>query len=387
MSRRGGGGGGGGGAAPVGDPYVASELVPGVVVFMDPDRIGKFMRDQTEADDDPLAGGRAFSCDPRRAVNMFHNFLCVHRFESSGRTLWAPIQKRPDDDRVTIPMDQITGTRSFKEGTHNVHPDQLWVATDECVNDAAFGGARKDESKSGQRNRVNPQFMPLEQFSTSAKKWTKTVERPKKAAAAKEVRDPTNGNALFRDWDPKELGRQDATRAREQKEIRQQIAMTYPELPEDVFNDPTTSKPVDIMQVPTSNNTNLIVRLGKQHEIIFFQHNYGPWLPTLRVLHIYPWMMPSHQVDIGGCKFVLGGADVMSPGTLTPGGRLHDGLGVGKPVAIHIEGKKHAASVGVTLMSSKQVRETKRGPCVQNVHFLGDGLWKHTVLKAVEEED
>jgi len=42
---------------------------------------------------------------------------------------------------------------------------------------------------------------------------------------------------------------------------------------------------------------------------------------------------------------------------------------------IFAEGKEHALAIGVTLMSSKDIRETNKGISVENTHYLNDGLY------------
>lgn len=43
-----------------------------------------------------------------------------------------------------------------------------------------------------------------------------------------------------------------------------------------------------------------------------------PIIPTLRLLHKYPNLLPRMQVDQGAIKFVLSGANVMCPGAHEP---------------------------------------------------------------------
>jgi PUA domain protein len=47
------------------------------------------------------------------------------------------------------------------------------------------------------------------------------------------------------------------------------------------------------------------------------------------------------------------------------------------PVAIYAEGKEHAMAVGLTKMSTKDMKEINKGVAVENIHYLNDGLWKH----------
>lgn len=57
---------------------------------------------------------------------------------------------------------------------------------------------------------------------------------------------------------------------------------------------------------------------------LFFSQREGPWLPTLRLLHQYPDMMKKLRADTGAIKFVLSGANIMTPGLTSPGATIHD---------------------------------------------------------------
>ena len=64
-------------------------------------------------------------------------------------------------------------------------------------------------------------------------------------------------------------------------------------------------------------------------------------------------MMPKIQVDRGAVKFILGGANVMTPGILSKGGAIFSELPEGAPVAIHVEGCERCLAVGSMLMSTE----------------------------------
>jgi len=64
-----------------------------------------------------------------------------------------------------------------------------------------------------------------------------------------------------------------------------------------------------------------LVILGE--EPLFFAARDDPWLPTLRLLHKYPLMMNRLRVDTGAIKFVLSGANIMSPGLTSAGATIH----------------------------------------------------------------
>merc|ERR1719491_2582275 len=85
---------------------------------------------------------------------------------------------------------------------------------------------------------------------------------------------------------------------------------------------------------------------------LFWQQRDGPWLPSLRLLHRFPSMMPKMQVDKGAIKFVLRGANIMCPGLTSPGGEMED-VPAGAAVQITAEGTFYACAVGVTTKSTE----------------------------------
>jgi PUA domain protein len=44
-------------------------------------------------------------------------------------------------------------------------------------------------------------------------------------------------------------------------------------------------------------------------------------------------------------------------------------------VAIYAEGKEHALAIGITKMSTADIKEVNKGIAVDNIHYLMDGLW------------
>ncbi|PKI85435.1 Tma20p [Malassezia vespertilionis] len=103
-----------------------------------------------------------------------------------------------------------------------------------------------------------------------------------------------------------------------------------------------------------------------------------------------PMLLPSIQVDRGAIKFLLSGANVMSPGLTSAGGRLPDPskgekpLKKGDAVGIQCQGKDHQVAVGVMQLDSEEIRLQGKGIAVDNVHYIGgtyackltaDDLW------------
>lgn len=108
----------------------------------------------------------------------------------------------------------------------------------------------------------------------------------------------------------------------------------------------------------------------------FFQIRDGPYFPTLRTLHKFPDLLPKVQVDQGGIKHVMRGANIMCRGLTSEGGSLGEvELDKDTPVAVMAEGKELALAVGLLDMSTTDIKEKNDGMGVLNVHYLGDGLW------------
>ena len=70
----------------------------------------------------------------------------------------------------------------------------------------------------------------------------------------------------------------------------------------------------------------------------------------------------------------------MAPGLTSPGGEMDD-VPADSVIAIMAEGKEHALAIGVTTMSTEQIRTDNKGIAVENTHYLKDGLWS---LRSVE---
>eukprot|EP00611_Tribonema_gayanum_P029849 TRINITY_DN8122_c0_g1_i1.p1 TRINITY_DN8122_c0_g1~~TRINITY_DN8122_c0_g1_i1.p1 ORF type:complete len:183 (-),score=32.64 TRINITY_DN8122_c0_g1_i1:43-591(-) len=155
-----------------------------------------------------------------------------------------------------------------------------------------------------------------------------------------------------------------------QRSMRAKLIEQFP-LIEEVLDD-ILPKKGNITIAKCSNKISLICRDNK---IMFFQERDGPIFPTLRLVHQYPNFMPKMQVDKGAIKFILNGSNIMCPGFTSDGGRMEESIEAGQAVCIMAEGKQHALAIGLTVMSTDEIREQNKGIGVDNMHYLGDGLW------------
>ena len=73
-------------------------------------------------------------------------------------------------------------------------------------------------------------------------------------------------------------------------------------------------------------------------DILFFRDRDGPPVPTLRILHQYPFLLKPQQVDKGAIRFILSGANIMCPGLTSPGANMIDAA-ESEIVAIYAEGQ------------------------------------------------
>ncbi|XP_017054541.2 malignant T-cell-amplified sequence 1 homolog, partial [Drosophila ficusphila] len=115
-------------------------------------------------------------------------------------------------------------------------------------------------------------------------------------------------------------------------------------------------------------------------EQVFFRHRDGPWMPTLRLLHKFPYFVTMQQVDKGAIRFVLSGANVMCPGLTSPGACMTP-ADKSTVVAIMAEGKEHALAIGLLTLSTEEILAKNKGIGIETYHFLNDGLWKSKPVK------
>ncbi|KAL4868328.1 hypothetical protein BDV12DRAFT_186005 [Aspergillus spectabilis] len=112
---------------------------------------------------------------------------------------------------------------------------------------------------------------------------------------------------------------------------------------------------------------------------LFYQPLDGPPIPHLKLLHSFPNMLPTIQIDRGAIRFVLSGATLMAPGLTSPGGRLPDAenaLEAGTVVAVKAEGKEEVCMVGTLKAGTEEIKSKGKGVVIDDGHYLGDGLWK-----------
>ena len=93
---------------------------------------------------------------------------------------------------------------------------------------------------------------------------------------------------------------------------------------------------------------------------------------------IYPFLGGSHVdglprvvVDMGAIPYVCNGADVMAPGIADM-----DSFEVGDHVVVRDVTHGKALAIGKALKSSSDIEASRKGKVIENLHYVGDSLWK-----------
>ena len=83
-------------------------------------------------------------------------------------------------------------------------------------------------------------------------------------------------------------------------------------------------------------------------------------------------LLPSVVVDMGAIPYVCNGADIMAPGIK----EMADAFDEGDIVVVRDITHRKALAVGRALKSSAEIEASRKGKVIQNLHYVGDKLWK-----------
>ncbi len=93
---------------------------------------------------------------------------------------------------------------------------------------------------------------------------------------------------------------------------------------------------------------------------------------------LYPYLggthvdrLPRVVVDMGAIPYVCNGADVMAPGVTDM-----DSFMAGDLVVVRDVTHGKALAVGRALKSSSDIEAARKGKVLENLHYVGDRLWK-----------
>ncbi|EEY20162.1 translation machinery-associated protein 20 [Verticillium nonalfalfae] len=171
-----------------------------------------------------------------------------------------------------------------------------------------------------------------------------------------------------------------------QRSIRQSVLQTYPLIEPHI--DEILPKKAHLEQMKLPERIALYI---VDSQPLFWQQDNDTLLPHLKLVHRFPGAFPTLRIDRGAIRFVLSGATLMAPGLTSAGGRLPDPqdgperaedgrwtreLKKGEPAVIMAEGKTEACAVGLLVAGTEETKDTKKGPVMEEAHYLGDGLWR-----------
>ncbi|CAB0004397.1 unnamed protein product, partial [Nesidiocoris tenuis] len=99
---------------------------------------------------------------------------------------------------------------------------------------------------------------------------------------------------MFKKFDEKEsISCSQQLKSSVQKGIRNKLLEQFPGIEE--YIDSILPKKDNFRMLKCHDHIEIIVNGGG--ELLFFRQRDGPWMPTLRLLHKYPFLLPHEQVD------------------------------------------------------------------------------------------
>jgi PUA domain protein len=104
--------------------------------------------------------------------------------------------------------------------------------------------------------------------------------------------------------------------------------------------------------------------------ILFFEHN-GLVVPTIHALLDGKVKLPQITVDMGAVRYVVNGADIMRPGIT----KIDEGIQIGSVVAIVDERHSKPLAIGISNLTTEDMRAAKSGKVVRSIHYVNDALW------------
>ena len=131
------------------------------------------------------------------------------------------------------------------------------------------------------------------------------------------------------------------------------------------------------LEIQLNEKSSVEVAEDENHRIYIFEGT--PSLAELQRGRIFPTLkskklekIPRVIVDMGAVPHVCNGADIMAPGIVSVEGQFQQGD------LVLIVDQKHnkPLAVGETLLSANELRQTRKGKALTNIHYVGDELWK-----------
>lgn len=93
--------------------------------------------------------------------------------------------------------------------------------------------------------------------------------------------------------------------------------------------------------------------------------------PALQALLEGEVKLPHVVVDMGAVPYIARGATIMAPGIV----KADEGIGSGDMVVVVDEIHRRPLAIGIALMTAVEMKTTKRGRAIDNLHHVGDSIW------------
>lgn len=94
--------------------------------------------------------------------------------------------------------------------------------------------------------------------------------------------------------------------------------------------------------------------------------------PTLKAALSMELNFKKVVVDMGAVKFMVNGADVMSPGIVD----VSDNIKKDEIVIIIDEMHHKALAIGIALIDGYEMIKNTDGKAIKNIHHIGDAIWE-----------
>jgi PUA domain protein len=112
--------------------------------------------------------------------------------------------------------------------------------------------------------------------------------------------------------------------------------------------------------------------LFSDFKAVKFETDILPFLKDKDVLDTFP----SVQVDSGAISHICNGAEVMRPGIVN----WNKNFKKGDILCVQDNKYNKYISVGISLISSSEIEDIKKGIIIKNIHYVGDKYWEFSKM-------
>lgn len=151
----------------------------------------------------------------------------------------------------------------------------------------------------------------------------------------------------------------------------EKVSLLFPGLNFDSMPD----KAKDLKIAELDGDSQAII-FDKEANLYFGRKGAADYFPLLKDEVIVP-SLASATVDSGAVKFVCNGANIMRPGIVSFSSDFQKGQVISVIEAAHSK----AIAIGRPLENKTILEGMKKGPAVENLHYIGDKFWES--LKAI----